>query len=206
MTAPEPPRETPPQRVLLIPGLFYPRWMLLPLRHTLRKSGFDAEAWNVDAVTAPLPPVITRLTSDIERFAAEASSPIGLVTHSFGDWLARMALAELPEGTIDRIASLVPVVTDSPAAKLARPVLGRYLPPIDVISNRQTAEQGTPLPPRIRRLVVWARADLLLRQPPPARDENTIERHVWATHNLLLAHPGVHRMVRSFLHGHLTGK
>ncbi|WP_164100746.1 lipase family protein [Candidatus Laterigemmans baculatus] len=216
-----------PRKVLLIPGLFYPRWMLLPLRYTLRKKGFEAEIWDTTGVAAPLPKIVAELVDAIRGFASPARQPDGiawqpdgiarqpdgiarqpagvsLVTHSFGDWLARAALAEIdgdgerPSG-VDRIVSLVPVIAQSPAAQLAAPLFGRWLPPLEAMSDPKRAAQGLPLPAGIERKIIWARGDLLLRRAPPQTDARTREVYLWTTHNLLLADPRVHRMVGEFL-------
>lgn len=188
----------PPKRILLIPGLFYLRWTMMPLRRTLRKHGFDAEIWAAESMTVPLERNIEQLTNDISAFAADGR-PIGLVTHSLGDWIARGALQQLPHGWVNRMVSLVPVMTASRAARLARPLLGRWMPAFAAMTDPEQARQAVSLPPGISHLIIWARFNLVVTRVALEPEGPGVEMAVWGTHTLMLVQPAVRRATCSFL-------
>lgn len=187
----------PAKRILLIPGLLYLRWTMAPLRRTLRKHGFHAEIWGAKSMFVPLEQNVDQLADDISAFAD--GRPIGLVTHSLGDWLARGALQQLPHGLVDRVVSLVPVMTRSRAARLAKPLFGRWIPAFAAMSDPEQARRAIPLPPGIAHLIIWGRLNLVVTRVPLRPDSPDVEMTVWGTHNLVLIQPAVHRATCSFL-------
>lgn len=86
--------------------------------------------------------------------ALASEGPIGMVTHSFGDWIARAALQQLPPGRVDQMVSLAPVMTTSPAARLTKPLLGRWLPAFAAMGDAEHARRGIPLPPGIAHRII----------------------------------------------------
>lgn len=186
------------KRILLIPGLFYLRWTMMPLRRTLRKRGFDAEIWSAESRVVPLEHNVEQLAADISAFAADGR-PLGLVTHSLGDWVARGALQQLPHGRVDRMVSLAPVMAASRAAWLAKPLFGRWLPAFATMSDPAHARQAIPLPPWIAHLIIWPRLNLVVTRVALEPDSPDLEMALWGTHTLMLVQPAVHRATCSFL-------
>ena len=161
------------------------------LRRALHRDGFDAEVWTGAVVFGDSGLSVERLRA---RLADELPG-LGVVTHSFGDWLLRQAIATDPV-TVTSLVSLVPVMASSRAAKLAMPV-GRRIPGIGVIASDRQAAGNLDVPPQLDRLVVWARFDPWVRQVPvTARNTRTVV--VNATHNSLLWQPRVHRLVSDY--------
>ncbi len=199
-----------PWAVILMPGFFSPRWMLRPMRRGLsdRLIGQPAStsAPRFDRVTIWDNAVVFKPPAQsVDRLAEHLSvcdQPIAMVTHSFGDWIARQAIDRLTLSgrpmPVRAIASLAPVWRDVPAARLAARVGGRWLPEIAVMCDPRVASSAVNLDPAIRRLVVWASLEPWVRPVmPPSIDAEV--RFVAGTHNSIVAQPGVWQTVATFL-------
>lgn len=179
--------------VLLVPGLFSPRWHMSGLLGRLQRSGFRARVWDDASVFRNLDSSIERLHRDIS-----AHEPgIGVVTHSFGDWLFRQAVAG-SACSVTSLVSLVPVMRASTVAKLLAP-LGRIAPEIAVMAREDRSARALGTPPEIRRLVVWARFDPWVRRTALDAFENTRSVVVTGSHNSILWQPQVQRLAAAHL-------
>lgn len=183
--------------ILLIPGLFSPRWHLWALGHSLRRSGFDAVTWDGTSVFGDVDTSIGRLSERLHAFG----DGLGVVTHSFGDWLFRQAAARGAAKNVTKLVSLVPVMDASTAARLVSP-LGKLAPELAVMANRERATAALQTPSEMDRLIVWSRFDPWVRRVATEHLPNTRCRIVTGTHNTLLWQPSVHRLVVEHLLGH----
>jgi hypothetical protein len=175
--------------VLLIPGLFSPRWHFWGLRRSLQRSGFDAITWDDSSVFGELETSIARLSACLR----EHTGSLGVVTHSFGDWLFRQVAGRGGADNVARLVSLVPVMGASYAARWVAP-LGKLVPELGVMASAERAAAALQTPAEIRRLIVWARIDPWVRRVA-AQCENTHVTVVPGTHNTLLWQPRVHRLI-----------
>lgn len=174
--------------MLLVPGFFSPKWMMLPLRGALRRQGFSVRAWDGASVFGPVEKSVAALARRLQDYPP----PLGVVTHSFGDWLCRQALQSAGAHPIRSMVSIVPLMASSPPARAAAP-LGRLIPEIGVMADPQRSASGLALPAEIDRLVIWARIDPWVRRPanvPGAREVT-----VAGTHNTVVAQQRVYKLV-----------
>lgn len=182
--------------VLLVPGLFSPRWLMWPLERSLRKAGFRAEIWDEASVFGRLETSIARLRQRLDRLIEAGSC--GVVTHSFGDWLVRKVIADECPEAVASLVSLAPVMSASVAAKAVAP-LGAVAPEIDVLADARRASEALVLPDSIRRLVVWPTIDPWVQR---VTELPGAEQHVVVgTHNSIVFQPGLHRLVIDHLRG-----
>jgi pimeloyl-ACP methyl ester carboxylesterase len=125
--------------------------------------------------------------------------PIGLVTHSFGDWVARAAVAEQPNHRVRTLVSLAPVIRAGFLARVAHALTGDLIPEIAVVMDAKRASANLDCDPRIRRMVVWSRFDESVRSVDLDQFTNIVTWHVTATHLTIALQPNVHRLVREFM-------
>jgi len=184
-----PKRET----VLLVPGLFSPRWHMSGLRRALQRAGFEARTWDDASVFGKLDTSVERLQA-----AVADSGAAGIVTHSFGDWLLRRAAAENELPSVRALVSLVPVMTSSLAARLLRP-LGAIAPEVAVMASDERAGRHLQTPLTMDRLVVWSRLDPWVRRVATDDLDNTRATVVPGTHNTVIWQPGVQRLTAEHL-------
>ena len=176
--------------VLLIPGLFSPRWHFWGLHRSLRRSGFNAITWDDSSVFGEIETSIATLSEYVRGHAGG----LGVVTHSFGDWLFRQVAARGDAGNVARRVSLVPVMGASAAARLLAP-MGKLAPELGVMASEERAAQALQTPAEIQRIIVWSRIDPWVRRVVAQSFVSTSETVVPGTHNTLLWQPCVHRLV-----------
>lgn len=176
--------------VLLIPGLFSPRWHLWGLRRSLRRSGFNAVTWDDSSVFGELETSLGRLSECLHGLG----DGLNIVTHSFGDWLFRQVAARGAADNVTKLVSLVPVMDASTAARLVSP-LGRLAPELAVMASKERAAAALQTPPGMERLIVWSRFDPWVSRVATEHFTNTRCTVVPGTHNTLLWQSRVHRLV-----------
>ena len=194
-----------------MPGFFSPRWMLRPMRRGLSdrliqsadrgeaRERFDrVSIWDNAVVFKPPTQSVIRLCDHLTR----SDGPVALVTHSFGDWIARQSIDQLVRRgdwmPVRAVVSLAPVWVDAPAARLAAKLGGRFLPEIAVMSDPEAAARAVTLPPTIERLVVWATFEPWVRPIAPRGVEAEV-RFVAGTHNSIVLQRHVWDLVADFL-------
>ncbi|TWU49411.1 esterase/lipase family protein [Rubripirellula reticaptiva] len=187
-----------PERVILIPGLLEPRPFLWPLQGSLARHGFRAECWRDRVVFRNLERSVDRLSAAIAGDANQDGS-IGIVTHSFGDWVARAAIAKSRRHRVTAMVSLAPVMRAGFFPSLLYGVTWNLIPEIKIIMNRVDASANLDCDDRVRRLVVWSRFDESLRSVSLDHVRNLQVRRVFATHLTIVCQPNVLKLTRQFL-------
>ena len=163
------------------------------LCRALERAGHPVSIWDDASVFGDLDESIGRLRSRL----GEYEHGLGVVTHSFGDWLFRQSVAE-DACAVATLVSLVPVMTSSLAARLVRP-LGAFLPEITVMASDQRAGDAMQTPAGIDRLVVWSRFDPWVRRVDTRGFRSTRSIVVAGSHNTVLWQPSVHALVAAHL-------
>gem|GEM_PF-1599408 len=190
-------KRLPIRRVLLVPGLLEPRWFLLPMKLALGRQDRTVEIWRDHRACRSLEQSVDRLRIAIMQ-QQDADGSIGIVTHSFGDWVVRQAVAGLPQHSIEAIVSVTPVVTASSFGKLLHRLVGDRVSEASVMADSSLAAQNIAMDVSIRRLVIWAAFDLFVKRIDLPATENLDVRHYLATHLSTVVQPNVHRLIRDF--------
>ena len=130
---------------------------------------------------------------------ADTHGPIGMVTHSFGDWVARAAIAKSPQHRVRAMVSLAPVMRAGFLPSLLYALTGNLVPEIEIIMDRKKASANLDCDDRVRRLVVWSHFDESLRSVPLDHVPNLVVQRVYGTHLSMAWQPNIIRLVNRFL-------
>ncbi|WP_145167754.1 lipase family protein [Rubripirellula lacrimiformis] len=187
-----------PEKILLIPGLLEPRLLFLPLKLSLSKHVDHVECWRDRIVFRDLETSINRLAEAIAGKVAEQGA-IAIVTHSFGDWIARAAIAMSRQHRVTAMVSLAPAMRAGFFPSLLFGLSGNLIPEIKVLMNRDSASANLDCDDRVRRLVIWSRFDESLRSVPLDGISNLQVQRVWATHFSIPWQPNVLHLVQNYL-------
>ncbi|TWT54711.1 hypothetical protein Pla22_23620 [Rubripirellula amarantea] len=187
-----------PRSVILIPGLFEPSIALLPLQISMQTHAETIERWHDRIAFRSFEKSVSRLADAIAGDPDELGS-IGLVTHSFGDWVARAAIAKSSHHRVRSMVSLAPVMRSGFLSWLAYALTWKLIPEIKVIMDRELACANLNCDQRVRRLVIWSHFDESLRQMPLDQVPNVRVEKVWATHLSIAWQPRVLRLAKNFL-------
>ncbi|TWT82421.1 hypothetical protein CA13_38840 [Planctomycetes bacterium CA13] len=188
------------RRILLVPGFCEPRFLLKPLRHAIRRSHQSVEIWRDRWVGRSLQTSIDRLKCDLGRDADDADHSVAIVTHSFGDWVTRQAIAELPPNHhVTHLVSIAPIMTTSPIAMGLAAIGGGLISEVPVMARKKRASMNNRLNPNLNRLIIWAKADVWVRPVEFSNKPNLKIESVWASHLSVALQPNVHRKVCEFL-------
>ncbi|QDT03078.1 Alpha/beta hydrolase family protein [Rubripirellula lacrimiformis] len=183
--------------VVLVPGFMSPAWMMWPMAKYLQGSFHRVVRWDYPRIFVDLEVSVTSLA---DQLSALDSPQIAIVTHSFGDWLTRSALQRIQSPRQIRLISLCPVTTNVPIVTLTSPLSQYITPELRIMSQAASAEVSLPNSLDIRRTVIHAKGDLLVRQQ--VADD---QRFVVASHNSVLFQPNVWVLVRDELHKRAAG-
>jgi pimeloyl-ACP methyl ester carboxylesterase len=186
------------QEIILVPGLFEPRFALWPLRSSLQGHCDQVACWPDRLAFRQLETSVKRMADRIAGDPAVDGS-IGIVTHSFGDWVARAALAKQPNHRVRTLVSLAPVMRAGFLPSVLYALTGKLIPEIAVIMDANRASANLDCDSRIRRMVVWSKFDESLRRVDLTQFENVETRLVMATHFSIAWQPNVRRIVREFM-------
>ena len=185
-------------QLILIPGLLEPGFSFMPLTHMLRKHGVPVERWRDRLIFRSLADSVNQLADAIAG-DADAIGSIGIVTHSFGDWVARAAIAKSQQHRVRAMVSLAPVMRAGFLPSLLYVLTGNIVPEIEIIMDREKASANLGCDDRIRRLVVWSRFDESLRSVPLDHIANLDVQRVYGTHFSMAWQPNTIRLVNRFL-------
>jgi len=129
--------------VLLVHGLGRTPLSLFGLAAALRRAGHHTRFFGYSPTFEPLPRIVNRLTNQLQALARIRKS-VGLVGHSLGGLLLRMALDRVPELSVHRLVMLGSPNRGSLMARLASRWLpfrllagscGRFLADSDLIAS-----------------------------------------------------------------------
>jgi len=190
--------QKPFQEILLIPGLFEPCLALWPLGASLRSQCGQVACWRDRLAFRQLETSVKRMA---DRIAGDprVDGPIGIVTHSFGDWVARAALAKQPNHRVRTLVSLAPVIRAGFLAGVAHALTGNLIPEVAIVMDANRASTNLDCDRRIRRMVVWSRFDESVQSVDLDQYRHIVTRRVIATHLTIALQPNVHRLVRDFM-------
>ena len=181
--------------IYLIPGFMSPAWMMFPLQRYLGRRFRDVKRWDYPRVFSDLDATVDSLAVRLDR---HTDGSVGIVAHSFGDWMVRSALCRVAGRSVSSLLSVCPVVTSVAAAKLATRVTGKLIPELKVMSNSEHSEIHIPRHLNVRRSFIWARGEMLIDRgdeiPPDARQQTVL-----ASHNSVLFQPNAWKLIRDEL-------
>ena len=184
----------PATRLILIPGFMSPAWMLYPMQLYLRGDFDHVVRWDYPRIFSDLEVV----TDSLARFLDERDDQISIVAHSFGDWITRAALRKTNHRQFGRLVSVCPVTTAVPIVRRTRMVSEKLTCELAVMASADRAELSFPDHIDIKRSIVWARGEVLVREE--AHDDRVDrQRHVWASHNSVLFQPNGWEVIREEL-------
>ena len=103
-------------RVLLVHGLGRTPLSMFSLARSLRAAGYSTLLFGYSPTFEPLPRILRRLTERL-RLLARTREPVGLVGHSLGGLLLRMAIPNVPDL---RVHHLVMLGTPNRPPRIAR--------------------------------------------------------------------------------------
>jgi hypothetical protein len=185
-------------RILLVPGFCEPHCLMWPFKRALADCADHVEIWNDNRVLRKLDHSVARLKSSLFAWS-QNHQRLSIVTHSFGDWITRQALAGMPQHSVVALASIAPIISASPIAKILRCFGGNCISEVPVMANLARASEFATVAPPVRRLVLWGFADAWARPFPFDEAVNQQVQHVRATHLSIVLQPSIHRRVKSFL-------
>lgn len=111
--------------VVLVPGLWMPAWVMMPLERRVGRLGFRTARFGYASTRANLEQNSAALARFIEGLACER---VHLVGHSLGAVLALYAISSCRLSTVRRVLALGPPFVDSYAAhRLNRSGVGRWM-------------------------------------------------------------------------------
>lgn len=185
------------EQILLVPGLLEPGWAFAPLRSSLVADHYRVDIWRDRWAFRNLPASVQRIGRDISGDGEHRD--LAVVTHSFGDWVVRQAIAQTPGHRIAALVSLAPVMRAGLLLQLMYAITWKLCPEVAVINDAHRAAANIDCDGQLRRLLIWARFDESLRRIDlPATDRTRVEI-VTGTHMSLIIQPSVIRRVRDFL-------
>ncbi|MCM2370585.1 esterase/lipase family protein [Aporhodopirellula aestuarii] len=186
-------------RVLLIPGLMEPRTAMLPLKYRLRRYRNDVEIWRDRYMFRNVEKSVSRLADMISDDSSDQC--FGIVTHSFGDWIARQAIASVKDHRVGALVSLAPVMGCGHIPKLMHLLGGDLIPEIAIISDREQAQAALDCDAKLKRMVIWAQIDFGVHRVDLSGLPDIDVRLAAATHLSVVMQPNVHTIIEKFLFG-----
>ncbi len=189
--------EQPIRRIILVPGLLEPRFALWPLKRVLERRCQRVEIFRDRIVFRKLDDSVDRLAEmlrDLDR-----DGPIGIVTHSFGDWVARQAIARTPGHRVAALVSVAPAMRAGFVLRALHTVSGNLIPEVAVMLDPAKSLRNLDCGGRVRRLVIWAKFDECVRSIDLGHFPHIQVRRVIATHLSVIAQPSVFKIIEQSL-------
>jgi hypothetical protein len=166
---------------------------------SLQKHKVLVERWRDRLIFRSLEISVNRLADAISG-DANTDGGIGIVTHSFGDWIARAAIAKSHRHCVRAMVSLAPVMRAGFLPSMLYLLTGNLIPEIEVIMDNEKAFANLDCDCRIRRLVIWSRFDESLRSIPLDHLHNVEVLRVYGTHLSMTFQSNVIARVNEYLY------
>jgi pimeloyl-ACP methyl ester carboxylesterase len=187
--------DPPLDRILLVPGFMSPGWMFAPLHRALNESFACVEVWDH-------PTVFDQPAHIAAALAAELNSTddrLGIISHSFGDWIVRGAIASTETKNVRKLISICPVATSVPTARLLSKFSLDVTPELQLMGDELRASAALNFNPSIDHLVLWATFDVFVFKPLQWPRAETEHRSILGTHNSILFQPNIWRIIKYYL-------
>ena len=182
--------------ILIIPGMFSPAWVWIPFRRYLSDYFPSVSVWDHPHIFQN-PEGVAELLSETVLEFKRLGREVLLVSHSYGDWIARRAICTHGAEPACLI-SLCPVLTAVPLARLARLLRVDIIPELRLLADAERSAEHCLIPDTIHRAILWASFELVVGKPESLeRRLETIS--LLATHNSVIFQPGVWKTVRNEL-------
>ena len=185
------------RRIILMPGLLEPRVLLWPLKRVLQKHCGQVEFFTDRIAFRRIDDSVQRLAAILAQDTHDRS--IAIITHSFGDWVARQAIAQASHNHVAALVSVAPVMRTGLVPSGLYLLSGNLIPEIKVIVNTNQAAENLDCDDQVRRLVIWAKADACVRSVPLSHVPNLQVQRVAATHLSVVLQPGVLKRIEEYL-------
>lgn len=189
--------------VVLIHGLSAKRYLMLPLKRSLRRAGFETANFGYISFFGSLERHAERFQSYIEGFEGQYDR-IHIVAHSMGTAITRIVINRLPKELVNRVVMLAPPNRGTPVARFAGPIVKPVCRAISEISdspksfiNQLSCDYQCEVG------VIAARFDWLIPQKNTRLSAEKDRVCLNSTHNSLLIQPIAARQVISFLNSGL---
>lgn len=182
--------------ILLVPGLFSPRWMLRPMGAYLGKRFTSTQVWDHPNWIGDVDENLTALENHWRGLNPKL--PLAVISHSFGDWIVRELMSRSGVRRPTHLVSLAPVVKSNLASQWIGKWVGDRCGELAVMRDAERASQNLTVPASVRHLVMWPKFDPWI-QKGHYQSPQTIDETIWATHNSAPMQPGVMRRVEQFL-------
>jgi pimeloyl-ACP methyl ester carboxylesterase len=189
--------EHPIRRIILVPGLLEPRIALWPLKRVLQKRCERVECFPDRIAFRKLDDSVDRLADMLHEGDQEGS--IGIVTHSFGDWVARQAIARTPEHRVTALVSVAPAMRAGLFLYGLHLLSGNLIPEVAVIMDAGKASANLDCDDHVRRLVIWAKADECVLSIDLDHIRRIQVLRVLATHLSVILQPNVWKLIENNL-------
>lgn len=182
-------------RILLVPGFMSPGWMFAPLHRKLKDDFPSVEVWDHPTVFDEPNRIVTAFANEL----SDTDQRIGIVSHSFGDWIVRGAITQSGTERVSKLISICPVTASVPTARLLSKVSLDVTPELRLMCDELRASTSLDFNSSIDHLVLWATLDVFVFKPSQWPREETEHRSVLGTHNSILFQPNIWRVVQDFL-------
>ncbi|WP_144995186.1 alpha/beta hydrolase [Polystyrenella longa] len=130
-----------------------------------------------------------------EAMVKSSAPSISLIGHSFGDWIARSAINQSQLKSIRKLISICPTVAPVPFAKVFKPIMGKLVPELVVMADKEL--MSTPLSEKmqIKRSSIWAKVEVIVTRPQDFK----VDHEMWASHISSVFQPSVWRVIEEEL-------
>lgn len=191
------------QVVILAHGIgAFPLTMAL-LQKRLADRGFRTINWAYPSFLRPIDAHAAELGRLLDRLEQNATvDRVHLVGHSMGSIVCRAALVARPESAakIGRFVMLAPPNRGSFVARWAGPIFGRFMPPVNELSDEPTSYVNRMAwPTGVETAVFTARYDRLVAPESTRMPEVRVTREFPGSHSLLVMRRDVADAVAEFL-------
>jgi len=152
-------------RFICLPGLLEPHFAFARLKHALADQADSIEIFPDRIVGRDLTDSVDRLAEMIrvDQTGEVMRSPIVLITHSFGDWVARQAIARQPRHRVTALISIAPAMQPGWVLHAFDVMTAWMIPEMRVIMDPARSTASLEADAVVARLILWAKADIIVR-------------------------------------------